>query len=180
MNVIDVARPMEIDRHPSAEIFPRDLSGAEIEQLLPHRGGILFAQQMRLLGPDYYLGFVVWEETSMGIAGHFPSMPIIPAVYLIEAAAQFAGAGMLASKTDLGERASDRIGVLAGVRRCTFKKPVFPGKRVTFEITVKPGSGGFAFAEGVASVDADQVASFDLIVAFAERQQIFPPTSISA
>jgi len=154
--------------------YPRDVGADEIEKLLPHRGGILFARQIRLLAPGRYLGFVSWEATSMGIAGHFPSMPIIPAVYLIEAAAQIAGAGMLATTPDVECASSARIGVLAGVRRCVFTKPVLPGQQVVFDLGVDRRGGAFVFVQGDASVAASRVASFDLIVALAPRSQIFP------
>ncbi|RZI44840.1 3-hydroxyacyl-ACP dehydratase [Herbaspirillum sp. HC18] len=155
--------------------YPRDLSVADIEHLLPHRGEILFARHIRLLCPEHYQGFVTWELSSMGIAGHFPSLPIIPAVYLIEAAAQIAGAGMLACMSDVDSAASNHVGVLAGVRRCTFSKPTLPGNQVVFDITIRQGSGGFVFAQGSVSVESEQVASLDLVLAFAQRSQIFPP-----
>jgi 3-hydroxyacyl-[acyl-carrier-protein] dehydratase len=174
MNATETARATVLaEKSPS---YPRDLSSEDIERLLPHRGDILFARHVRLLRPDRYQGFVTWDLSSMGIAGHFPSLPIIPAVYLIEAAAQIAGAGMLASMSDVDGKASDRIGVLAGVRRCAFSKPTLPGKQVTFDISVRQGSGGFIFAQGNASIEEEQVASLDLIVAFAPCNQIFPPT----
>jgi 3-hydroxyacyl-[acyl-carrier-protein] dehydratase len=154
-------------------LYPRDLNADDVAQLIPHRGDIFFARDIRLLGPDHYLGFVSWDVTSMGIAGHFPMLPIIPAVYLIEAAAQVAGAGMLASQTDASGKIADNLGVLAGVRRCAFMKPVLPGQQVIFNLTAQQASGGFVFVKGNAAVDNTQVASFDLIVAFAPRSQIF-------
>jgi 3-hydroxyacyl-[acyl-carrier-protein] dehydratase len=154
-------------------LYPRDLDADDVAQLLPHRGDIFFARHIRLLSSDHYLGFVTWDLSSMGIAGHFPTLPIIPAVYLIEAAAQVAGAGMLATQGDVTKEHADRVGVLAGVRRCAFTKPVLPGQQVTFDLTTQQASGGFVFVKGNAIVDGAQVASFDLIVAFAPRSQLF-------
>jgi 3-hydroxyacyl-[acyl-carrier-protein] dehydratase len=153
-------------------IFPRDLYVEEIEQLLPHRGEILFARHVRLLGPEHYQGFVTWEPSSMGIAGHFPSFAIVPAVYLLEAAAQIAGAGMLATAAgELGGH-DDQIGVFAGTRRCMFKQPVLPGQPVVFDLRIKRASGGVVFVDGSASVDGKKAATLDFMLAQTSRAQI--------
>lgn len=152
--------------------YPRDLYVDEIEQLLPHRGEILFARHVRLLGPEHYQGFVTWEASSMGIAGHFPSFSIIPAVYLLEAAAQIAGAGMLAAADGIRPGGGDQVGVFAGTRRCMFKRPVLPGQCVVFDLTTKRASGGVVFVDGRASVDGKEAASMDFMLAHASRAQI--------
>lgn len=172
MESIDMTRGDGLAGQVAPVTYPRDLYVGEIEQLLPHRGEILFARHVRLIGPEHYQGFVTWEASSMGIAGHFPSFSIIPAVYLIEAAAQIAGAGMLACESEGGGYLADRIGVLAGVRRCTFTSPASPGQQVEFDIKTRRGSGGFVFVQGTASTEETLVATFDLLVAFARRSRI--------
>ncbi len=180
MNVIETMHADTLTLSQQTHEYPVDLNQQEIERLIPHRGDILFARRMRLLGAERYLGFITWDATSIGIAGHFPMLSIIPAVYLIEAAAQVAGAGMMAVTTELDQQSDERIGVLAGVRRCVFSKPVLPAQEVRFDMNVRQGSGGFMFAKGSAEVAGTQVASFDLIVAFVDKRLIFPDVEISA
>ncbi|GAB3379288.1 3-hydroxyacyl-ACP dehydratase FabZ [Spongiibacter taiwanensis] len=60
--------------------------------------------------------------------GHFPSLPIMPGVLIIEAMAQ--AAGVLGFKT-LDKKPSDgSIYMFAGVDNCRFKRQVVPGDQL--------------------------------------------------
>ena len=153
--------------------YPCDLYVGDIEQLLPHRGDILFARHVRLLGPEHYQGFISWGFSSMGIAGHFPSLSIIPGVYLIEAASQIAGVGILVAVGEKNSASDDNIGVLASVRRCMFKRPVFPGQEVVFDLNAKHASGAVALVTGTVSAEGHEVASLDFALARVSRSRIY-------
>ena len=173
MNIVQIVEGAAHHVRQGAARYPVELDSAAIGRLLPHRGPIFFARRIRLLAPDRYVSHVTWTPSDMGISGHFPGRPVVPAIYLIEAAAQTAGAGAIACAAIGTSEGDDKIGVLAGVRRCMFKRPVLPDQEVVFDLTAKQGSAGAAFVTGSACVEGSEVASLDFMLVYASRAQIF-------
>lgn len=124
----------------------RKLSRAEIEELLPHRGDALFLSAAEVDGVRAS-GEAVWAPDHPHIRGHFPGLPLVPGIFLIEAAAQLAGVALAALEPNAP--AGRRLGVLAGVRKALFHRPVRPGQPVHFEIALFPPVGAFIRASGL-------------------------------
>lgn len=87
--------------------------------------------------------------------GHFPSLPIMPGVLIIEAMAQ--AAGVLGFKT-LDKKPSDgSIYMFAGVDNCRFKRQVVPGDQLILKADYVSDKRGLWKFECKAFVD-DQLA----------------------
>jgi len=85
--------------------------------------------------------------------GHFPGYPVMPGVMITEAMAQTAG---VASGRTHGM--SD-VGILAGVDKAKFKKPVFPGDVLIMKSTISSIRMNVIKANTTAYVDDKLVAS---------------------
>ncbi|MBS0448650.1 MAG: 3-hydroxyacyl-ACP dehydratase [Proteobacteria bacterium] len=155
-----------------------ELDRLAIERLLPHRGDALCIRSVRLLGRDRFDGAACWAASAPALAGHFPGLPIVPAVLIVEAAAQIAGAGLLAAAAGL--HPDDNVGVLAAIRRCAFRRPVFPGQEVRYGLRVDQASHGFASICGSAAHAGQVVAELAFVIGLGRRDRLRPGDACTA
>lgn len=148
--------------------------GVAVHGLIPHRGDILFATSVTVLADDQFEGTACWTDQQAGLAGHFPGAPIVPAIFLVEAAAQIVGAGLAAvHREKRGSAQQGQVGVMAGIRRCNFSRPVFPGQVVRFELRLGRATADFASCSGSFSVDGSTAGSLEFVVAMADARTLF-------
>lgn len=154
--------------------YPMQLTRSDIAALLPHRGAIFVCQSLRIDGPHAFAGVARWERDNAVIAGHFPGMPIVPGVLLIEALAQLAGAGLLAGDPYLKTLPADSVGMLAGVRNCWFKQPVLPDTDVALEIRCRQMGPALVQVTGSVRTDSgdSDAARLEITVALVPRAQV--------
>ena len=90
--------------------------------------------------------------------GHFPGVPIMPGVLIIEAIAQAGGALLL---TEIADR-ENKLMVFTGIERARFRRPVVPGDQLRIEVEVKAwresAGRNAARMEGIGYVDSKKVA----------------------
>jgi len=127
----------------------------EIMEFLPHRYPFLlvdriveFEELKRIVG----IKNVTFNEPFF--QGHFPGVPIMPGVLIIEAMAQTGG--VLIFKT-LPER-DKKLVFLMGIENAKFRKPVRPGDQLRIEMNVIRVKSRFGKLGGKAFVDDSLVA----------------------
>jgi 3-hydroxyacyl-[acyl-carrier-protein] dehydratase len=132
----------------------------EIESILPHRAPFLWVDRVDSLEPGVRcVASKHIDPQAPFFAGHFPGDPILPGVFLVEAAAQTAGIMMGASGAASG--AEKR---LAAINQFKFQKPVRPDTVVEIETRLLVERGGMALVSAVITVAGEIVATGQLTV----------------
>jgi 3-hydroxyacyl-[acyl-carrier-protein] dehydratase len=106
----------------------------EILKILPHRYPFLLIDRvLELKRKERIVAIKNVTINEPFFVGHFPGLPIMPGVLIVEAIAQAGGALLL---TEVEDR-SDKVMVFTGIERAKFRKPVGPGDQLRLEVEVK-------------------------------------------
>jgi UDP-N-acetylglucosamine acyltransferase len=105
--------------------------------------------------------------------GHFPGMPLMPGVMMIETLAQVATLLLLDEAGPPTRRA-----VLRGVNDAKFRRQVVPGDRLRLEVTRERERQGLAVARGVATVADRTVAEAELLLGIEYGEPDIHPTAV--
>lgn len=152
--------------------YPITLERPAIQALLPHRGDIFVCQRLVVQGPRDFQGTARWPLENVLIQSHFPGLPVVPGVFLIEATAQLAGAGLLAGDPYVRSLTGDLIGVIAAVRKCTFKQPVPAQEDVEFAIQCRQMAPMAVQIGATVRARAAEVAQLDMLMVYTPRDQL--------
>ncbi|MEZ5644279.1 MAG: AfsA-related hotdog domain-containing protein [Burkholderiaceae bacterium] len=146
---------------------PRHYDIDQIQALIPHRGCMLMLRSLTVHATDRFTGEACWSDTDPFVSGH--KSAVVPGSLLIEAAAQAAGAGMLAS--DDRRAQPRRLGMLAAVRRCQFDQQAQIGRPVRMDVSCRRMSDTLAHATVEVRQDGERLAGLQLLLALPEDQQ---------
>ncbi|HKT88825.1 MAG TPA: 3-hydroxyacyl-ACP dehydratase FabZ [Candidatus Sulfotelmatobacter sp.] len=131
----------------------------EILKILPHRYPFLLIDRvLELKRKERIVAIKNVTINEPFFNGHFPGLPIMPGVLIVEAIAQAGGALLL---TEVEDR-SDKVMVFTGIERARFRRPVSPGDQLRLEVELRgwrevPGMTA-AKMHGVALVGDKKVA----------------------
>lgn len=161
-----------VELHNAVFTYPMHLDREAIERFIPHRDAMLFATGVTVLAHDHYTGEASWPADSFVFKGHFPDNPIVPGVMIVEAGAQIAGAGLRAGDPKASATSSGNIGLLLGIRKCLFRRPVKPGMTLFFEMRTRQFSDDVVNVTGEVTSDLDKVASLEFVFAQAPASSL--------
>ena len=142
-----------------------------IQRILPHRYPFLFVDKIvefesgkRIVGIKNITGNEEFFQ------GHFPGHPIMPGVLIIEAMAQTGGVMLLNSE----ENPEDKLMYFMGMDNVKFRKPVFPGAQLVFELELTKKRASSCKMIGRALVDGELVAEAEMLAAIIDRKNQIP------
>ncbi len=163
------------DNLPSSSVTESDAAGSktmdinEIKGFLAHRYPFLLIDRV----VDFEKGKTLTGIKNVTVNephfnGHFPDVPIMPGVLIIEAMAQATG---LLGFRSLGERPQENmLYILAGVNKVKFRKQVVPGDQLVLHAELVKRKGKMWFFNTEARVDGKLAASAELLCVATEKE----------
>ncbi len=137
------------------------LNTQEIMEILPHRYPFLLVDRILELEPGLRaLGEKLVTINEPFFQGHFPDLPLMPGVLIVEAMAQTGAVAALSQPENKGKMA-----FFAGIDSVRFRRPVRPGDILRLEITLDKIRRGVGKARGKATVDGQLVCEGELMFA---------------
>lgn len=136
----------------------------EIREYLPHRYPFLLLD--RVLEIEAGKRILAMKNVSINepfFNGHFPELPIMPGVLIVEAMAQ--AAGILGFYTEGKKSADGSIYLFAGGDKIRFKRPVTPGDQLQLTAEIVTNKRGIWKFSCRAEVDGALAATGELLCA---------------
>ena len=139
-----------------------------IQRIIPHRYPFLLVDKViDINGTETAVGIKNVTMNEPHFQGHFPGLPIMPGVTIIEAMAQTA-AVMVGVTLEMADK-NMKVYFMA-IDKCKFRRKVVPGDVLRMELTTLRGKaggkvwkfGGVASVEGEMAAEAEFTAMMDL------------------
>lgn len=125
----------------------------EIKKIIPHRYPFLFVDKVLIEETGVKgIGYKNVTINEPFFQGHFPHMPVMPGVIIVESMAQV-GAVILLSD----EKYKGKTPYFAGINKVRFKRKVVPGDTLRMEVVLTRIRGSIGVGEGKAYV-GDELA----------------------
>lgn len=130
----------------------------EIQEIIPHRHPFLLVDVIEELVPgERATGYKCVTYNEPFFQGHYPEMPVMPGVLILEALAQVGSVAMLSLEENKG-----KVGFFGGIDKAKFKRKVLPGDKLKLECEIIKRKGPVGIGRAVATVDGKVAASAEM------------------
>lgn len=133
----------------------------EIKDVIPHRYPFLLVDKVLEVEEEKrVVGLKNVTANEPFFQGHFPDYPVMPGVLIVEALAQVGAIAVLGMEQNKG-----KLGFLAGVDKCRFKRQVKPGDQLKLEVEITRLKGPIGKGKGIATVDGEVACEAEIMFA---------------
>ncbi|GAA5415833.1 3-hydroxyacyl-[acyl-carrier-protein] dehydratase FabZ [Paraliobacillus ryukyuensis] len=133
----------------------------QIKDTIPHRYPFLLVDEITELdGEKRVVGKKNVTINEPFFQGHFPDYPVMPGVLIVEALAQTGAVAILNKEENKG-----KIGFLAGIDKCRFKRQVKPGDQLRLEVEITRLKGPVGKGKATATVDGELACEAEIMFA---------------
>ncbi|MEI3607792.1 3-hydroxyacyl-ACP dehydratase FabZ [Pseudogracilibacillus sp. SE30717A] len=133
----------------------------KIKEIIPHRYPFLLVDRVTEMEEGKrVVGLKNVSANEPFFSGHFPEYPVMPGVLILEALAQVGAIAVLDMEQNKG-----KIGFLAGVDKCRFKREVKPGDQLQLEVEIIRMRGAIGKGKGVATVNGEIACEAEIMFA---------------
>jgi 3-hydroxyacyl-[acyl-carrier-protein] dehydratase len=139
----------------------------EIRRILPHRYPMLLVDRIIELEAERIVGIKNVTGNEPFFAGHFPDIPVMPGVLIVEAMAQTAGVLVLKSIPNR----ETKLVLLVSIEYAKFRRPVVPGDQLRMELQMLKRKASVAKMSGKATVDGILVAEAEVMCKLEDKQE---------
>ena len=138
----------------------------KILSTLPHRYPMLLVDRILEISPDQ-LSCRGLKNVSINepfFQGHYPGLPIMPGVLILEAMAQVGACVLLMNPTYAGF-----VPLIGAIDLVKFKRMVRPGDQLIIDCEILWTRGPIGKMKGIATVDGEMAATMELTFKLAEK-----------
>ncbi len=147
-----------------------EMSIHEILKFLPHRYPLLLVDRVTECNVgESILAIKNVSYNEPFFQGHFPGVPVMPGVLILEALAQ--ASGLLALSNPDWRPDDDSLYLFVGIDNARFKRQVGPGDQLILDVKLKRHKRGYGIFDAIASVDDEVAASAELMCVFKEVEK---------
>jgi 3-hydroxyacyl-[acyl-carrier-protein] dehydratase len=138
-----------------------------IMKILPHRYPFLMVDGVTEVNADRILAFKNVSFNEPHFMGHFPGLPVMPGVLIIEALAQ---SGAILAHESGSFNPTSQVVFFMTIDKAKFRRQVKPGDRMELEVVpLRKGSAVWKM-KGTARVEGQVVASAEFMATIADRE----------
>ncbi|HLR70374.1 MAG TPA: 3-hydroxyacyl-ACP dehydratase FabZ [Pseudogracilibacillus sp.] len=133
----------------------------QIKDIIPHRYPFLLVDKvLEIEEGKRVVGLKNVSANEPFFSGHFPDYPVMPGVLILESLAQVGAIAVLDMEQNKG-----KIGFLAGVDKCRFKREVKPGDQLQLEVEIIRMRGSIGKGKGTATVNGKVACEAEIMFA---------------